>query len=304
MMVSSRVLNKASLVFLTLMILVLPLRATTLSTNYASVIVENLGIGASYNLSEVANLPMWVSYGGDVPVNVTIAPVLPMHSELRPGYEPIPDPSWITLGKQEVSLMPDESANIDVTLTIPKDEKYLGKQYQVYLLVQAKADRGVKSGLMVGLALKARILFTVAQKPPTAEELREMRKKAALAAQGVMLNPERFIVATSTGARKAVVTEFVPLKIINSSREKVTVNIEAVEPSVSGISVPRGYEKGKVEDFKISKKRLLLKPDQIENVEMEANLKEEEVKKIFFSVRVEIRSKTLEINKFIRVYIN
>jgi len=109
--------------------------ASTLSTNFAEVNVENLKIGGTYNLTETARYPMWVSYSGDVPVDVKFEPVTANADELRKGYEPVPDASWITISKKTVSLLPDETATADVTITVPKDEKYLGKKYQAVLQI-------------------------------------------------------------------------------------------------------------------------------------------------------------------------
>ncbi len=276
--------------------------ATTISTNYAEVYVDNLKPGASYNLSEVADFPMWVGYRGDAPVELSVESVMPMESELKKDYEPIPDPSWISVSQSGLSLLPDENANIDVTITIPNDEKYLGKKYQGYLKVSSVPQKGQENGVAVALALKGRVLFSIAAKPATEEEMRELKKKKARASQGVIITPERFAVELAGGLSKAVVTEDVPLKIINSSREKVAITIEAVEPDASGVSLPRGYAKGNREDVVFSRKKLSVKPDGIENVEIQLNSKGTEVEKSFYVTRVSIKSSTLDVVKFVKIY--
>ena len=83
------------------------LSAAALSTNYASVFLENLKIGGSYNLTQSANYPMWVSWKGEGRVKVRIVPTAPRSDELREGYEPIPDVSWVTFSKNDLELLPD-----------------------------------------------------------------------------------------------------------------------------------------------------------------------------------------------------
>ncbi|MBT9168218.1 MAG: hypothetical protein DDT19_01563 [Syntrophomonadaceae bacterium] len=284
------------------------LYSTTLSTNFADVFVGNLKLGGSYNLTEVANMPMWIGYRGGEPTELKIDVITPTATELKAGYEPIPDTAWITVSRANVALLPDESANLDVTINIPNDEKYLGKKYQAYIHIVSAPPKDAK-GLAVSLALKGRVLFGIAQKPPTEEELRELRRKKVRASQGVMITPEKFEIQIPLSPPlqrgKIEVTEDVPLKIINTSREKVDITLEAVEPDASGVSLPRGYEKGKVSDVSLSKRKFSLKPDKIKNVKiyLEQQRSRAAEQKVFYVIRIIVKSKTIEIAKFVRIYL-
>ncbi len=130
---------------------------STLSTNFAEVHIDNLKIGGVYNLTEAVNYPMWVSYSGDAPIELKYESVAPSNEELRAGYEPIPDVSWITVSKKNVSLLPDETATADVTISVPNDEKYLGEKYQAYVLVTSvppKQNEGRGYGFRAGVKRK------------------------------------------------------------------------------------------------------------------------------------------------------
>ena len=94
------------------------------------------------------------------------------------------------------------------------------------------------------------------------------------------------------------------LKLINPSMENVKISIEAVDPQPNGISIPRGYVKGDIRDIEISKSKFTLKKDGIMNVEMKANLKAKEAEKLFYAVKILIKSGTIEAAKFIRLYLN
>lgn len=45
------------------------------------------------------------------------------------GYEPIPDPSWITFKKDTQLIAPDQIGAFNVVVTIPNDDKYRGKKF-------------------------------------------------------------------------------------------------------------------------------------------------------------------------------
>ena len=283
-----------------------PAGASTLSTNFAEVYVDNLKIGGAYNLSETARYPMWVSYSGDVPVDLRFESVAPGSAELKSGYEPVPDASWITISRKSVSLLPDETVTADVTITVPNDEKYLGKKYQAYVLITSVPPKeNNAAGMAFSLALKGRVLFTVAPKAPTQAELKEIsRNKARGEAQGVIITPERFMVSASSTDTKAVITQDVPLKLINPSTEDVKIFIEAVDPQTNGISVPRGYTKGDIKNIEISKQKVTLKKDGIASIEMKANLNAKGAEKLFYAVRLILKTGTLELSRFVRIYIN
>ena len=279
--------------------------ASTLSTNFAAVFVENLKVGGIYNLTETARFPMWVSYNGDVPVDIKYETVLPNAGEMVAGYEPVPDLSWVTISKKTASLLPDETDTTDVTISIPNDEKYLGKKYQVYVQATTVPPANAKgTGMAFALSLKGRVQFSIARKPPTEKELKDLNRKKARESQGVIITPEKFMVLASTSDVEVRITQDVPLKIINPSSERTKIYIEAVEPQTSGISLPRGYEKGDYKNFKFSKQSFTLKKDGIMNIEMTANIGKMENVKLFYAVKILIKTGTLEINRFVRVYIN
>jgi len=288
------------------------LNASTLSTNFADVYIDNLKIGGSYNLSQVANMPMWVGYRGDKPVDLKIDIVQPTPSELKDGYEQIPDPSWINVSRKTLSLLPDESETVDVTVTIPDDKKYLGKKYQAYVLIASRPPADSKNAVSITLALKGRIRFGIAQAEPSPEEIKEIKKQQLRATQGVMIIPEKFEVEFTSNEKqqkaKREITEYTPLKIINSSFEKVEIFIEPAEPDISGISLPRNYSKGNTDELSFSKKNFTLKPDTVESIRiwLIRNNKTEykEGEKIFYVLRLRIKSPTIEVTKFVRIYIN
>ena len=131
------------------------LEASGLSTGFSEVTLENLETGHVYRTKETANLPLVVVNTGNLPIDLKIELILPQPAELKEGYEPIPDLSWIKFEQadfKEVKL--NDSAISDVIIAIPNDKKYQGKKYQVFIWSHT-------TGTKIGLGLKSKLLFTI-----------------------------------------------------------------------------------------------------------------------------------------------
>ena len=131
------------------------LEAAGLSTGFSEVKIENLEIGRSYSTKETAGLPLVVVNTGDEPVDLKVELLSPQESELREGFEPIPDLSWISLEKEDFNnIKPNEAATSDVVISIPDDEQYIGKKYQVFIWSHT-------TGRKIGVGLKSKLLLSI-----------------------------------------------------------------------------------------------------------------------------------------------
>lgn len=126
-----------------------------LSTTFSEVTLDNLEIGKTYSTREVASLPLEVVNTGKLPINLKIEPVMPQEPELKAGFEPILDLSWIRLEKSEFNnIKPSESAITDVVFSVPHKEKYKGKKYQVFIWSHT-------TGGAIGIGLKSKLLLVI-----------------------------------------------------------------------------------------------------------------------------------------------
>lgn len=133
------------------------LEAAGLSTGFSEVTLENLEIGKTYSTKEVAGLPLIVVNTGKEAVDLKIEILLPATSELKEGFEPIPDISWIELEKTEFkNIKPNDSAQTDVLISIPDEPQYQGKRYQVFIWSHTV-------GRMIGAGLKSKLLLLIAE---------------------------------------------------------------------------------------------------------------------------------------------
>lgn len=129
--------------------------AKGLSTTFSEVYLEELETGKTYSTKETANLPLTVINTGEEAVDLKLDLLMPDTSELKEGYEPIPDLAWLQLEKTEFEdVKPNESAVTDVLITIPDDEQYKGKRYQVFIWSRT-------IGTKIGVGLKSKLLFSI-----------------------------------------------------------------------------------------------------------------------------------------------
>jgi hypothetical protein len=134
-----------------------PAFAGGLSTPFGEVLVENLPIGRDYSLEKEAKTPLVVNNTSGIAVSLKIEILTPQESELKEGFQPIPDVSWVKLSQTEFVVEPGEAAKTDVIISIPDKEKYRGGKYQVFIWSHTV-------GRAVGVGLKSKLLFTVEQK--------------------------------------------------------------------------------------------------------------------------------------------
>ena len=104
------------------------LQAGGLSTGLGEVVVENLQVGQTYSLKELANLRLFVTNNSDDSVALKMDILSPDSSELKKGSRPIPDISWLKLSRDTFVLGPNEIALSDITLSIPDENRYLGEE--------------------------------------------------------------------------------------------------------------------------------------------------------------------------------
>jgi hypothetical protein len=214
------------------------LQARGLSTSLGEVVVENLQVGQTYSLKQLANLRLYVTNNSDDSVALKMDILSPDSSELKKGASPIPDILWLKLSQNTFVLGPDEIALSDITLSIPDENRYLGKKYQVAIWSHTVALAG--RAMSLGLGLKSRIIFTTdATKAPVNEIV-----KSSDASVELVLNPEKmFLDDVELGtiydpeARKGSV-----LTVSNHSKHEQLLRLRSLTVSNSVTALTEGYE--------------------------------------------------------------
>jgi hypothetical protein len=197
-----------------------------LETTFVRVSLDNLRIGASYNIREMANLPLAVYNTGDTPVSIKVEPTVPMAGEARPGYEPIPDAAWISF-KQDTfqDVGPGRAAMTDVVISIPGDQRYLGKKYQVMIWPHTVG------GAFVACGLKSEVLFS------TSSAVEEPAKSIGLL-------PTEMIIPHAEAGKPFKVKEQTggaTLRVFNPFDEDRTMTVSTVPAAGCPMRIREGY---------------------------------------------------------------
>lgn len=135
-----------------------PQAVAGLRTQVGEAVIENLQIGHSYSLKELANLNLIVTNTGEEEADLRMDVLLPETSELRLNAEVIPDISWVTLTPAFFTLSAGGQAEAEIRLSIPDVPAYLGRKFQ-FTIWSHTLPRG--GGMALAYGLKTRIIFSI-----------------------------------------------------------------------------------------------------------------------------------------------
>ncbi|MBL7069717.1 MAG: hypothetical protein ISS34_07665 [Candidatus Omnitrophica bacterium] len=127
-----------------------------LSSRLVEVRLKDLTPGKIYSVKESTGKILDVTNTTeDITVNIGIEPEKPVDYNLVPGYEPIPDLSWVAIEKNYFKKVdPGESVKTDILISIPKDKRYAGKKYQVYIYSHTAGEAMMRVGIMGRLLIE------------------------------------------------------------------------------------------------------------------------------------------------------
>jgi hypothetical protein len=236
-----------------------------LSTQLGEAVIENLQIGQTYNLQQLANLRLIVTNTSDYGVDLRMDILFPDSSELKNGSKPIPDTSWVKLSQNLFKLGPNEKASSDIIISIPDEDQYLGKKYQVTIWSRTLGGSG--SGMFLAYGLKTRIIFTIDTVRATASDA----VTSSEASVNFTLKPEEiFLENVELGkiydvARKTGLV----LKITNPSEHEQTFRLEGLTVNNSVATLTKEYEDAPDASYlKFSESSFVLPPKGTKTIKM------------------------------------
>lgn len=142
-----------------------------LMTPFVDVALDRLKPGRVYEVGEAAAQPLSLVNRGQVPVTVVVEPERPAPEFLKPGYEPIPDLSWVRVEPSRLTLPPGQSARARVYLKVPRGGRWKGRHFQVSLWSHTETGT-----LAVGV--RSRLRFSVGTPGPVVDALPAEAKPA------------------------------------------------------------------------------------------------------------------------------
>lgn len=212
-------------------------RAGGISCHFAEIRVSNLKAGRVYVGSrDVTGEPYQVENKTDGSLDFQMVVRPPEPSQLLPGYEPIPDPSWITFEKAYFSADPGGSGKTDFYISIPTGTAPLGKNYQVQLGVQTFGGQA-----FVQMGLMGRALLSVS--PDVAPWSTDEQRAHLFSARLTLTPSAQLAVLPSSSTRVALDKLFdSPFVVRNDGDSPLSVRVEPVTLKESYVYPPPGFE--------------------------------------------------------------
>jgi len=280
-------------------------QAVGLSVTWGEVRLENLKIGASYNMKDMARKPYRVTYRGESEVEIAVEVLAPREDELKDGYEAIPDLSWVKVTNDRFFLGPGESAYSDVVITIPDDKKYFGKRYQAHIHAHSV---GAVQGV-IGLALTSRVMIGIAQSEETKEEMEQRKRGKLVANLSFKVMPDKIIVSDIPVGKKVDLKkrEGLSLKILNPSDEKLILTLKSISKEESLVSAARGYKYTPDRDFlQLNREKITVPANMIKEVRLYFRFPDKQEyrdKKYFFVIKVAPLEQAIPVSYYVKVFV-
>lgn len=213
-------------------------QAGGLSTQLGEVVIENLQVGQTYNLKQLANLRLTVTNDCDDTVALKMDILLPDSSQLKGGAKRLPDTSWVRLSQDSFILGPSEKASSDIVLSIPNDDQFLGQKFQVAIWSHT-VNFGSK-GMLIGYGLESRVIFTT----DTVRAKKGEFVKSSNASVDLALEPEAiYLDDVELGTTYDLeIGKRQVLSITNRSDKAQTFRLQSLKVSNSATTLTEGYE--------------------------------------------------------------
>ncbi len=269
-----------------------------ISTPFTEVVVKNLSVGKYYTIGQKVDRQLRVRNKSKNSIELRMEVLMPSKSELKEGYKPIPDVSWIELEKDYFSVEPSKNAVTDVIVTIPRDKKYLGKKYQAYIW----SHTGGKGSLPIALGLKSRLLLEISGKE------RDMSREFAGRYDFVAF-PEEVVLENVKIGEVYDIKKMIRkvLEVKNVSRYRHVYEIRSISVKRAGVKVRNGYEDCPNPDFlTFDKVDFGLEKKKKARVKMYLNFPRTEQyagKKYVFVIRIRLREEKFLLERYLKLYV-
>jgi hypothetical protein len=278
------------------------LLARGLGTSLGEVVVENLQVGQTYSLKQLANVRLNVANNSDDSVILRMDVLSPDSTELRKGSSKIPDIAWLKLSQNTFALGPNQIALSDITISIPDDNRYLGKKYQV--TIWSHTIPGAGGGMALGLGLKSRVIFTTDSTRVSAKEI----VKSSDASVELALNPEKMFLdevelgpVYEPGAKNGSV-----LTVTNHSGREQRLHLRSLAVGNSAAVLTEGYEDTPDASFlRLSESEFVLPPYGTKEVRVNLDVSRRAEycgKRLMFVIHAYVVGEKVSAGVYSRVY--
>ncbi len=280
------------------------LSASNFSTSFADVILSNMKVGMVYSLKQEKGLPYTVTNLSEEPIDIEIIVQKPLPQELQEGYEAVPDISWVKVFPTVFRLEPGEKMNCDIIISIPDDEKYKNRHFQINLLTQTAPRAVGGGGLGISMAFRSRMRFSTGLTPM---KVLDDHRRRIFDALKMELSPlSLFLPEISIGKSVRLDgRELSTLQMVNKGRENHRIEFHIAE-NPKNYGLIKGYEPIP-EEIKVTfrRKNMRARRRSITDVIMDIKVPDKEEfygRSFAFVVIGKVLGLDIPINLFARVY--
>jgi len=223
--------------------LVSPCEGGALSTRMGEVMIDNVRLGKTFSMLQALNMPFTITNKSTFRAELKMEIIIPNEedADLRPGYEPLPDTSWVKLSQDFFILEPGADGVSDVVLDIPEKEEYYGKKYQFYICSRitrgiSNINVGIMSRFLLNIISKEGMKLLQGEKPPA-------RMEPVANLNFSLLPWEVFLKGAKLGSPVDVLKETgTQLKVVNPNDQELRFRLKCITVRESGVSLKEGYE--------------------------------------------------------------
>ncbi len=219
-----------------------PKPAGGIRTDFGDVLIENLGIGRSYNLRELAGTPLKVTNTGAWTIDLQIDVQIPdakliTQNRIDQGYKAIPAIDWVSLSKSQFVLPSGESAYTDVIITIPNDPALYGKKFQASIYSRSVDKR------FLNLGVWSHLFINMVQSPEAQKKIEENRKRGIVENMEYTLIPDKLIILNASIGRRLDIQKELKktIKLANSGAAPVELTLKVVPVGNTPLTLQQGY---------------------------------------------------------------
>jgi hypothetical protein len=265
------------------------------------VILENLSIGGNFNMTQIKNLPLTIINNSTIEMPMQVEVEAPSEAELQPGYEAIPDVTWVKILPNQFKLGPGARNLSDIVISIPNDPGLIGKSYQVMFWAHS-----VQQGFL-GVGVRVRVRFSIATSSPESKKLEAQKKRMLdlnFRLDPILVNAGSVPLGKNVDLKKE---KSVNMKLVNTGSSKMKLKIESVGYQ-NEMNPPLGYQP--LPDPKwleVKPKVLSVKPDTITPLKFALKIPDDPQyrgKKYAALIYVSLVGEDIPVNVYSQVLIN
>lgn len=281
------------------------LHAGGIAVKFADIVLEDLEPGGVYNLRATKGLYYTVMSNFKGLRDIEILITKPDVGDCEEGYEPVPDIAWVRVIPDNFRLGHRENAHCSIIISVPENEEYRGRHFQVAILARAKPDPFAK-GVALVVQVKSKLRFSVGTEAPKTLEMARKRKKFMML--NFSLEPDSFYLRNiETGKQISLGKKGIPaLKVVNLGPEKLKLEFKSV-PCERRFGISEDYQPTPDPAFlRCAKETVNVKSNRVVSVPLILEIPDEPEyrgKKYAFIIKAELKDVEVPLEIYSRIYV-